>query len=158
MIGIAVVALILVVVAVLYFKSRGKESTDDAYVTGHVHPVSARISGTVEHVDVDDNDLVTEGQVIVRLDPRDNLVSRDKAAASLTQAEAQLLQAPRPGATKRGRTCIKTRRRSNSSRPGSTRRRPTWNWRPSTSTATTASTAKTPRRWRSRMSIPPRAT
>ena len=51
--------------------SQSHEETDDAYVAGHVHPVSARIAGTVEEVLVDDNQHVERGQVIVRLDPRD---------------------------------------------------------------------------------------
>ncbi|MDE1169767.1 MAG: HlyD family secretion protein [Verrucomicrobium sp.] len=45
------------------------EETDDAYVTGHVHYVSARISGTVQEVKVDDNELVQEGQELVKIDP-----------------------------------------------------------------------------------------
>ena len=92
-IGVIVVLLILGVVLFLWLNSRDKVSTDDAYTTGHVHAVSSRVAATVDHVDVDDNDLVTEGQILVHLDPRDYVVSRDKARANVAQAEAQLLQA-----------------------------------------------------------------
>ena len=93
LIGVVVVLLIVAAGVFFWLGSRNKVSTDDAYVTGHVHQVSARISGTVEGVDVDDNQIVEEGQVVVRLDPRDYLVARDRAAAALAQASSQALQA-----------------------------------------------------------------
>jgi MFS family permease len=40
------------------------EDTDDAYVTGHEHPVSFRVAGTISKVLVDDNQLVKQGQPI----------------------------------------------------------------------------------------------
>lgn len=43
--------------------------TDDAYVTGHINPVNARISGTVTKVLVNDNQIVSEGDLLVKLDP-----------------------------------------------------------------------------------------
>jgi membrane fusion protein (multidrug efflux system) len=47
------------------------EDTDDAYVTGHEHPVSFRVAGTISEVLVDDNQLVKQGQPIAKLDPKD---------------------------------------------------------------------------------------
>src|SRR5262249_61836752 len=48
----------------LYFSSY--ESTDDAQVDGHLHPVSARISGTILRVnpEVEDNHFVPAGTVV----------------------------------------------------------------------------------------------
>jgi membrane fusion protein, multidrug efflux system len=40
------------------------ESTDDAYITGHEHPVSFRVSGTISEVLVDDNQLLKKGDPV----------------------------------------------------------------------------------------------
>jgi membrane fusion protein (multidrug efflux system) len=65
------------------------EETDDAYVTGHLHQVSARLNGTVEKVLVDDNEHVKAGQVLVMLDARDYQVKVDQALAALEQAQRE---------------------------------------------------------------------
>ncbi len=65
-------------------------STDDAYVTGHVSPVSARIPGTVIEVLVDDNRDVKAGDVLVRLDPKDYEVALAQARAATEAAKADL--------------------------------------------------------------------
>ena len=52
-----------------YFASY--ESTDDAQVDGHLMPLSARISGYIIKVNVDDNQYVKEGTVLAEIDPRD---------------------------------------------------------------------------------------
>ena len=69
-----------------YFSSY--ESTDDAQVDVHLYPVSARISGYVIKVNVDDNQYVEKGTVLVGIDPRDYEVLVDKAKADLASAEA----------------------------------------------------------------------
>lgn len=68
------------------------EETDNAYVTGHVHNVASRISGTVTEVLVEENTEVKAGDILVRLDPRDTQSRIDQAAAQLAQAEAQVTQ------------------------------------------------------------------
>jgi membrane fusion protein (multidrug efflux system) len=65
------------------------ESTDDAYTTGHMHPISARINDTVQRVLVDDNDHVKAGQVLVVLDGRDYKVRVQQALAALNVAKHQ---------------------------------------------------------------------
>lgn len=65
------------------------ESTDDAYLAGHVHPISARITGTVQRVLIDDNQHVVTGQTLVILDPKDYQVRLDRAKAALDAAERQ---------------------------------------------------------------------
>jgi membrane fusion protein, multidrug efflux system len=68
----ALVAFALVLAAILaYAFELNERSTDDAYVTGHLHTISARVSGTVTRVMVDDNQFVHAGDVLVQLDPRD---------------------------------------------------------------------------------------
>jgi membrane fusion protein (multidrug efflux system) len=68
-------------------------TTNNAYVSGHVHAVSARVAGTVGEVLVSEYQAVEAGAVLARLDPSDLLVQRDKARAALAQAEAQIVQA-----------------------------------------------------------------
>jgi membrane fusion protein (multidrug efflux system) len=85
------VFLTLAVGGTLYWlHARQFVSTDDAYTTAHVHQISARISGTVVEVPVDDNQLVQPGEVLVKLDPRDYEVALDHARAGLAQAEADV--------------------------------------------------------------------
>lgn len=65
------------------------ESTDDAYVTGYIHPVSSRITGTVTQVNVNDNQEVQQGQLLVELDPKDYQVVVEQAQAALENARQQ---------------------------------------------------------------------
>jgi len=64
------------------------ESTDDAQVDAHLHPVSARISGHVIRVNVGDNEFVKQGAVLVEIDPTDYQVAVDNAKADLATAQA----------------------------------------------------------------------
>jgi membrane fusion protein (multidrug efflux system) len=62
------------------------EETDDAYLEGHLHPISARVTDTVQRVLIDDNQHVVEGQTLVILDPNDYKVRLDQAKAALDAA------------------------------------------------------------------------
>jgi membrane fusion protein (multidrug efflux system) len=66
----------------------GYEDTDDAQVDGHINNVSARVSGYVLKVNVDDNQNVQKGAVLVEIDPRDYQVAFERAKAELADAEA----------------------------------------------------------------------
>jgi membrane fusion protein (multidrug efflux system) len=69
-----------------YFTSY--ESTDDAQVDGHLMPLSARITGYIIKVNVDDNQYVQAGAVLAEIDPKDYQVAVDNARADLAVAEA----------------------------------------------------------------------
>jgi membrane fusion protein, multidrug efflux system len=69
-----------------YFTSY--ESTDDAQVDVHLYPVSARVSGYVVRVSVDDNQWVEKGALLVEIDPKDYEVAVSQAQANLANAEA----------------------------------------------------------------------
>jgi len=86
---IAVVVVVVLVGGVFlwrYFSSY--ESTDDAQADVHLYPVSARISGYVIKVSVDDNQWVEKGTVLVEIDPTDYQVAVAQAQANLENAEA----------------------------------------------------------------------
>lgn len=66
------------------------ESTDNAYVQGHVIQITPQISGTVMAILADDTDFVRAGQPLVQLDPADARVALDQAEAHLAQAVRQV--------------------------------------------------------------------
>jgi membrane fusion protein (multidrug efflux system) len=84
---IVIVVLALVAVAI-WWHSTFNENTDDAQVNGHLIQVSARINGHVAKVDVDENQVVKQGDVIAELDPSDYQVAVENAEAALASAQA----------------------------------------------------------------------
>src|SRR5258708_23212058 len=66
------------------------ETTDDAYVGGNVTPISPHISGFIAEIPVTDNQHVSAGQVLLRLDDRDVRAAADHAEAILKQRMAML--------------------------------------------------------------------
>jgi membrane fusion protein (multidrug efflux system) len=92
-IGIAVIVILSLIWGLYYlFYALSHESTDDAFITGHIITVSARVPGHVEKVYVSDNQWADEGDVLVGLDPRDYQVSLDMAQAALASARATVEQ------------------------------------------------------------------
>ena len=86
-----VVVLAIIVGGVVYWRMQaGKESTDDAQINGHMHPISAKVGGTVESLLVKDNQYVEAGAVLLQIDQRDYRVALDKAHADLAETEAAL--------------------------------------------------------------------
>jgi len=61
--------------------------TDDAFITGRVHQLSSRVSGTVSQLLVDDNQHVKQGDILVRIDPKDFQISLVTAQAEAAQAQ-----------------------------------------------------------------------
>ena len=83
-------SLIVVAVGGVFFRHylSGFESTDDAQVDVHLYPVSARISGYIQTVNIDDNQWVNQGFTLIEIDPKDYEVALAKAQAALNTAEA----------------------------------------------------------------------
>jgi membrane fusion protein (multidrug efflux system) len=76
-----------IIIAFLYWwHSRYYESTDDAQVDGNLIQISSRIKGYVIKVNVQENQEVKQGDVLVEIDPSD-------AQAALAQGEANLATA-----------------------------------------------------------------
>ncbi|MDB5756287.1 MAG: secretion protein HlyD, partial [Massilia sp.] len=91
---VAVIALIaLGVGGRMWYRSHYYVETENAYVSGHVHPVSARIAGVVTRVLAEDNQAVKAGDVIAELDPADQRVRVEQIQAQIASAEQQVLQA-----------------------------------------------------------------
>jgi membrane fusion protein (multidrug efflux system) len=86
----AVLAVAWLLLWLLIFSRR--ETTDDAYVAGDQIGVSAQTAGTVVSLQVDDTQRVESGQLLVRLDPTDNLVALARAAGTLSLTVRQMRQ------------------------------------------------------------------
>lgn len=63
--------------------ARTNITTDNAFIESNIHPVSARISGTVIAVHIKDNQLVKKGDLLVELDPADYRIAAEKAEAAV---------------------------------------------------------------------------
>jgi membrane fusion protein, multidrug efflux system len=70
-----------------YFASY--ENTDDAEIDGHLNAISARVSGHVVKLLIDDNQYVQAGTPLVQIDPTDYQVALDHAKADYADAVAQ---------------------------------------------------------------------
>jgi membrane fusion protein, multidrug efflux system len=66
------------------------ESTDDAFVSGDVTPLSARVSGNITEMPVNDFQIVRKGDLIAVIDPSDYQAQLELAQANLAAAQATL--------------------------------------------------------------------
>jgi membrane fusion protein, multidrug efflux system len=69
------------------------ESTDDAFIDGHIVHIAPQVAGRVLRVPFTDNQPVKAGDLIVEIDPADFKVKLDQAVASLVEARGRLAQA-----------------------------------------------------------------
>jgi membrane fusion protein (multidrug efflux system) len=67
------------------------DSTDDAFIDGHVNAITPRISGVITGVYVEENQAVKKGALLIELDPSDYKVSLERAQANLAQARAGIV-------------------------------------------------------------------
>jgi len=85
-----VAALALLTYGVRYvLYARAHESTDNAFIDGHIVAVSPKVSSYVARVYVDDNSHVNAGDLLVELDPRDFKARLEQARANLRAAVQQ---------------------------------------------------------------------
>jgi len=69
------------------------ESTDDAFVEGHVTAIASQVPGRVSQLFVEDNQEIKKGDLLLQMDPRDYEARLAQAQANLTAARSQLEQA-----------------------------------------------------------------
>ena len=74
-----------------WLHARHFESTDDAQIDGHINVVSSRISGTVRYLNpqVENNQYVQSGTLLVELDPNDYQAALEHAESDLTTKEGE---------------------------------------------------------------------
>lgn len=95
---IPIVFAILVIVG-LYFGTKAiihslhHESTDDAQIATNMAPIVSRVSGYINKVYVKDNQYVKEGDTLLVLDNRDQMVLLHQAEAALATAKSNVSMA-----------------------------------------------------------------
>jgi membrane fusion protein (multidrug efflux system) len=88
------VLLIAAIFGVRYWLyARAHETTDDAFIDGHIIQVSPKASGYVSKVYVSDNQNVNAGDLVAEIDPRDYEAKVAQAKAALNAGLAQQKQA-----------------------------------------------------------------
>ena len=93
-IGLPILLVFALVIGGRFFlNARAWESTDDAFIEGHVIAMSPHVPAFVSKVLVDDNFEVKAGELLVELDTRDFEIAVAQARANVTAAEGRLQQA-----------------------------------------------------------------
>jgi membrane fusion protein (multidrug efflux system) len=88
--GLIFTSLVILITVLFLWRYLGSyESTDDAQIDGHVNSVSARVSGHVLKLNVQDNQYVEKGTVLVEIDPADYEVAIAQARAKYADTQAQ---------------------------------------------------------------------
>jgi membrane fusion protein (multidrug efflux system) len=94
---LAIAAIVLIVSAIFGIRywvyARAHESTDDAFIDGHIIQISPKVSGYVAKVYVKENQDVQKGDLIAELDARDYEARVEQARAALQAGEARLREA-----------------------------------------------------------------
>ncbi|ACO31409.1 MULTISPECIES: HlyD family secretion protein [Acidobacterium] len=83
-----VIAIVLIGGGLYWWHSTFYENTDDAQIDGNIIQISSRISGHVLNVEVQQNQSVKKGEILVELDPTDYETAVKQDEADLASAEA----------------------------------------------------------------------
>src|SRR5258708_28294788 len=94
-IALLVAVLVVCVTAALYYLLfiAPFESTDDAFIEGHVTQVAPQVAGRVARVLVNDNQFVNAGEVLGQIEPSDYEATLQKERANLASAQSRLVTA-----------------------------------------------------------------
>ena len=93
LLGLALLAVLVVGGLLLWGHLSSYETTDDAQIDGHINAISARVAGTVKQLNVEENQNVEAGKVLIQIDPRDYQVAVDQAKADVQDAAANAIAA-----------------------------------------------------------------
>ena len=88
--GIAVLLLAIAGGGYYWWSIRDLVSTDDAYTEGRAIVIAPKVAGYVTELNVNDNQFLRAGDLILRIDQRDYLTARDQSRAQLELARTQL--------------------------------------------------------------------
>jgi membrane fusion protein, multidrug efflux system len=93
-IGVIIAVIVLLVVGFFIYRYVSSyENTDDAEVDGHVNSISTRIAGHVVSLNVQDNQYVKAGTVLVEIDPADYQLAYARAKADFQDSQATAVAA-----------------------------------------------------------------
>jgi len=82
--------IVILAAGLVYLKGGRYVETDNAYVKADKVPISAEVAGTIKEVLVEENQPVTAGQVLFRIDPAPFKVAVSRAEARLAQVRTDL--------------------------------------------------------------------
>ncbi len=86
----AFVVIIVIAGGWWWLKSSSVVSTDDAGVKNNIVGISAKVSGQVEELSVQEGDSVQVGQVLAKIDNQAFQIQVEQAQANLASAQAKL--------------------------------------------------------------------
>lgn len=113
-----VIALVLVAGTIFgvryWLHARAYETTDDAYIEGHIVQVSPRVMGHVRKVFVDDNERVKASDPLIELDPADFQARLEQAQAVADNALAglEMMKVTAPAGTQQAQAAVEAARAS----------------------------------------------
>ena len=88
---LGIVVVVLAIGAfVWWFLTRNQVSTDDAYTDGNAVTIAPKVSGYVVTIEHRRQCFVHQGDLLIKIDPRDYQAQLDQASAQLGLAQAQL--------------------------------------------------------------------
>ena len=92
--GVIIIAAVVLLLGAFFgirywLYARSHETTDDAFIDGHIIQISPKVSGYVAKIYVADNQQVKEGDLIAELDARDYEVRLQQAKAALNAGLAK---------------------------------------------------------------------
>lgn len=95
---VLIVAAVLLIIGAIFgvrywLYARSHESTDDAFIDGHIIQLSPKVAGYVAKVYVTDNQQVKAGDLLAEIDPRDYESRLEQAKAVLNAGTARLKEA-----------------------------------------------------------------
>src|SRR6266478_3223489 len=93
---LAIASALVVCVAAAFYYLRfiaPFESTDDAFIEGHVTQVAPQVAGRIARVLVKDNQFVNRSEVLVQIEPSDYEATLQQARANLASARSRLGEA-----------------------------------------------------------------
>jgi membrane fusion protein (multidrug efflux system) len=87
------VALVLVAIGGWYWIAFGRfvESTDNAYIRGEITPISPKVGGYVSELLVADNQRVSSGDVLLRIEDHEYVLAVEEAGSKVAEAEAGIV-------------------------------------------------------------------
>lgn len=89
-VAFALLAMLVVVAGYIFASSGNIESTDDAFVNADFTLIAPKVNGFIRDVLVEDNQAVSAGQVLARIDDDDYHVDLTAAKAKVATSEAKL--------------------------------------------------------------------
>ncbi len=90
---VPVIILIIFLICAVFYSVHNYyyQSTDDAFVEGHIITVSPRISGQVAKLHIEDNQEVKKGDLLLEIDDNDYRVKLEQSESKLSEEKAKLV-------------------------------------------------------------------